>query len=79
MEHRIVWHNCDIQVPGVMFGRETASVVIGNKVVGLGGSTRDMYMDEVSNALFWFDTGIILNALCLALILCLCIVILMEL
>eukprot|EP00730_Choanoeca_flexa_P001155 TRINITY_DN10506_c0_g1_i1.p1 TRINITY_DN10506_c0_g1~~TRINITY_DN10506_c0_g1_i1.p1 ORF type:complete len:558 (+),score=125.40 TRINITY_DN10506_c0_g1_i1:70-1743(+) len=39
------------------WGRETCSVVYGEKIVTFGGSTNSMQADEVTNAVAWFDAA----------------------
>eukprot|EP00045_Choanoeca_perplexa_P010989 m.114251 g.114251 ORF g.114251 m.114251 type:complete len:528 (-) comp15471_c0_seq2:227-1810(-) len=49
------WHSLGTTPPSV-WGRETCSVVFGDKIVSFGGSTNSMQADEVTNAVACFDT-----------------------
>lgn len=53
----VVWTNHQLQVPEHTFGRETCNVVFGSKIVAFGGSVAHMRADEVTDNVYWFDTG----------------------
>eukprot|EP00051_Salpingoeca_urceolata_P007252 m.95968 g.95968 ORF g.95968 m.95968 type:complete len:514 (+) comp15175_c0_seq1:3341-4882(+) len=57
-EHgRVTWVPLpEIHVPATAAGRETCGVLFGRKIVMFGGSTEHMNADEVTNAVWWFDT-----------------------
>lgn len=53
----MTWINHDMSVPPNTFGRETCGVVFGSKIVAFAGSVNHMRYDEVTDNLYWFDTG----------------------
>ncbi|EGD74064.1 hypothetical protein PTSG_05756 [Salpingoeca rosetta] len=57
-QHQVQWERV-VETEGMpenMFGRETAAVVVDKKILAIGGSINHMRNDEVTNALYWFDT-----------------------